>query len=260
MHKKDLAHRDLKPENIVFKANDTNQPMLIDFGDAERARDDKTYTEFVGTPPYMSPERLDEHKGWQLKKADIWAVAVIAYEMYCGHRCFQGDSQKKVFGKILRGEWQWPSDRKPSQNMQDFISQCLNQDASLRPSAKEALSHTWFDKKRKEEEKQTKTKAILKENGSVSKSETPPQQNKLVDNVSDALSIDEEQTKVNYKKIKPGNITDPIIKIKDITQRQQKTDGCIKLFENLASMVESNALQNILVKLGSDSITCKIFI
>ena len=48
MHKKDLAHRDLKPENIVFKANDTDNPMLIDFGDAERARDDKTYTEFVG--------------------------------------------------------------------------------------------------------------------------------------------------------------------------------------------------------------------
>eukprot|EP01084_Bolivina_argentea_P312091 540289_1 len=44
MHKNNLVHRDLKPENIVFMSNDTNQPLLIDFGDAEMAKKDKIYT------------------------------------------------------------------------------------------------------------------------------------------------------------------------------------------------------------------------
>ena len=239
MHKKDLAHRDIKPENIVFIATDTNQPKLIDFGDAERARDNKTYTEFVGTPPYMSPERLDEHKGWQLKKADIWAIAVIAYEMYCGQRCFQGDTQKQVFGRILRGEWEWPNDRKPSEDMQDFIKQCLMHDAKDRPTAQQALNHKWFVKNREKEE--IKTNECL----------TP--KHKLVDDISGAISVDEEEIKSSPHCGRIGNDDDDdgLIKIKDITERQNNTEGLATIFANLASMVESNALQDILVKFGN---------
>lgn len=79
MHSKNMAHRDLKPENIVFLKSDTNHPRIIDFGDAELVKDKRTYTEFVGTPPYMSPERLEEHYGWQLKKSDIWAIGLYLF-------------------------------------------------------------------------------------------------------------------------------------------------------------------------------------
>merc|ERR1712154_43254 len=150
--------------NIVFIATDTDNPRLIDFGDAEMAKDDKTYTEFVGTPPYMSPERLDAHKGWELKKSDIWAIAVIAYEMYTGSRCFEGDTQKQVFGRILRGEWSWPRDRRPSKKMMDFIEQCLNHNAKDRPSAIEALEHEWFATKRKQEEQEKEAKKLELQN------------------------------------------------------------------------------------------------
>ena len=68
MHRKNVAHRghpylisvlsvifafafepssDLKPENIVFKREAMDQPLLIDFGDAEMAKTDKTYTELI---------------------------------------------------------------------------------------------------------------------------------------------------------------------------------------------------------------------
>ena len=161
LHSKNVAHRDLKPENIVFHDNNTNQPILIDFGDAEMCKKGKMYDEFVGTPPYMSPERLGEHNGEQLKKADIWALAVIAYEMYSGKRCFEGDTQKQVFSRILKGEWAWPKDRVPSQLMMDFINKCLNINSQQRISAKDALQHPWFadiikeqQNKLKNEEKQ----------------------------------------------------------------------------------------------------------
>ena len=77
IHKKNLVHRDLKPENIVFMSNDTNRPIIIDFGDAEMCKKGKTYNEFVGTPPYMSPERLGQHNADQLKKSDVWALVLL---------------------------------------------------------------------------------------------------------------------------------------------------------------------------------------
>merc|ERR1712228_739514 len=116
------------------------------------AKKGKIYTEFVGTPPYMSPERLGEYNCEQLKKSDIWAIGVIAYEMYSGKRCFEGDTQKQVFGKILRGEWSWKSERKPTDKMQDFIKQCLEMDTKKRLSADDALMHPWFADMNKKQE------------------------------------------------------------------------------------------------------------
>lgn len=144
IHKKNLVHRDLKPENVVFAAANPLQPKIIDFGDAEIARVDKIYTEFVRTPPYMSPERLTEHNGEQLKKADVWAVGVMAFEMFTGRRCFDGATQKEVFAKVLRGDWQWDASRVPSAAMQNFVAQCLSIDSDDRLSAEEALQHEWI--------------------------------------------------------------------------------------------------------------------
>eukprot|EP00484_Ammonia_sp_Unknown_P001542 CAMPEP_0197021756 /NCGR_PEP_ID=MMETSP1384-20130603/2690_1 /TAXON_ID=29189 /ORGANISM="Ammonia sp." /LENGTH=407 /DNA_ID=CAMNT_0042449661 /DNA_START=35 /DNA_END=1258 /DNA_ORIENTATION=+ len=155
LHRKGLAHRDLKPENIVFVRSQTDCPRLIDFGDVDLAKDEKMYTEFVGTPPYMSPERLGEHNGYQLKKSDIWALGVIAYEMYTGERCFGGTTQKEVFGRIIGSKWSWPSGRTPSKTMQDFVRQCLNPDADQRLSAEQALQHEWFETVRKQETVET---------------------------------------------------------------------------------------------------------
>ena len=75
----------------------------------------------MGTPPYMSPERLDEHEGWQLKKSDVWAVGVIAYEMCAGERCFNGETQDEIFKKVSRAKWKWPEYFKPSKELDDFV-------------------------------------------------------------------------------------------------------------------------------------------
>eukprot|EP00484_Ammonia_sp_Unknown_P026554 CAMPEP_0197032064 /NCGR_PEP_ID=MMETSP1384-20130603/10832_1 /TAXON_ID=29189 /ORGANISM="Ammonia sp." /LENGTH=578 /DNA_ID=CAMNT_0042461663 /DNA_START=38 /DNA_END=1774 /DNA_ORIENTATION=+ len=213
LHAKNLAHRDLKPENIVFLSSETNHPRIIDFGDAAIAKDKKVYTEFVGTPPYMSPERLGEHNGYQLKKSDIWAIGVIAYEMFTGQRCFGGETQQEIFGKILRGEWSWPMDQVPSEAMQDFVEQCLQNDADDRLSAKDALLHAWFEAQRKAE-----TPA------------TPATPGRPCMKLSDVSSM---------------NLTDAA---GENTTRTTKGTGLYSIFEDLASMVEHNALQQILVQ------------
>eukprot|EP01084_Bolivina_argentea_P283339 485215_1 len=159
IHNKDLVHRDIKPENIVF-SNETHVPKLIDFGDAEMAKPNKIYTEFVGTPPYMSPERLGKHNSIELKKSDLWSIGVLAYEMYCHQRCFKGDTQQKVFSNIICGNWNWNSNRMPSAQMKDFVSKCLDLNVDTRLSAQQALQHMWFDDKFITPESKQKIKLI----------------------------------------------------------------------------------------------------
>jgi len=144
LHSKNVVHRDLKPQNIVFSKEQPTAPKLIDFGDAEIVENDQSYTDFIGTPWYMAPEKLGPHKGWQLKKADVWAVAAIAFEMFCGERCFGGNAQREIFGNILSGQWSWPQSRRPSTEMMDAIGQCLSNNPKDRPSAEEQLGHRWF--------------------------------------------------------------------------------------------------------------------
>eukprot|EP00485_Elphidium_margaritaceum_P003547 CAMPEP_0202698078 /NCGR_PEP_ID=MMETSP1385-20130828/11345_1 /ASSEMBLY_ACC=CAM_ASM_000861 /TAXON_ID=933848 /ORGANISM="Elphidium margaritaceum" /LENGTH=386 /DNA_ID=CAMNT_0049354681 /DNA_START=82 /DNA_END=1242 /DNA_ORIENTATION=- len=144
MHNKQVAHRDIKPENIVFVGRNLGAPKLIDFGDAVMCKPDKMYSEFVGTPPYMSPERLRDHNAAELQKSDIWALAAVVYEMWSGHRCFTGSSQKEVFNRVMHGTWQWCADRMPSKEMQDFVQQCLSLDVTQRLDVKQALAHDWF--------------------------------------------------------------------------------------------------------------------
>merc|ERR1712062_391665 len=146
IHSNNIVHHDMNPKNIVICAADSpEQAQLIDFGDAQIVRDDQIYTDFIGSPSYMAPEKLGEHKGWQLKKADVWAIGAIAFEMFTGQRCFGGNSQREIFGKVLTGQWEWPEDCSPSDLMRDFVRKCLTSDPEERLSATKALQHTWLD-------------------------------------------------------------------------------------------------------------------
>lgn len=98
----------------------------------------------VNAPSYTAPERWTDHIGWQLKKADVWAVAVIAFEMFVGDRCFDGENEEEIFQNLTKGQWAWPEDRKPSDSMQDFIGKCLALDPRNRLSADDALAHRWI--------------------------------------------------------------------------------------------------------------------
>ena len=110
---------------------------------------------------------MKEHKGWELKKSDIWAIGVIAYEMYCGQRCFDGKSQKEVFSKILNANWRWPKHRRPSCKMRDFVEKCLEVDTKERLSASEALGHDWFIDGREQEPEEEIEMKMQVENGDV---------------------------------------------------------------------------------------------
>ncbi|MBI4952279.1 MAG: serine/threonine protein kinase, partial [Myxococcales bacterium] len=95
-HQLGIVHRDIKPAN-VFMIGSENETFVkvLDFGIAKRGeRRAAGITEtgvMVGTPEYMSPEQVLSSRDVD-HRADLWALAVMAYEMLTGRRPFDGET------------------------------------------------------------------------------------------------------------------------------------------------------------------------
>lgn len=100
-HANDVYHRDIKPSNIII--DKLYCPHLLDFGVAKIS--DTSITPVgtvVGTPSYMSPEQIrgsDEGGG-----TDIFALAVMSFEMFTGSRPFSGKDFVSVVANIIHGD------------------------------------------------------------------------------------------------------------------------------------------------------------
>lgn len=104
IHLAGLIHRDIKPENIflVRQGEDLDFAKILDFGIAkpisgELSDDGVRLTQAgmaFGTPIYMAPEQAlgNPMDG----RADLYAAAVVAYEMLCGQPPFYSDDKLEV--------------------------------------------------------------------------------------------------------------------------------------------------------------------
>ena len=84
-----IVHRDIKPANILIREGD-GAVKLADFGVARLKTSDLTQTgASIGSPGYMSPEQV---RGGALDgRSDLFSLAVVLYEAFCGKRPFRGD-------------------------------------------------------------------------------------------------------------------------------------------------------------------------
>ena len=77
-HEKGVVHRDIKPENLLLDRE--GRVKIADFGIAALVG---AVGENSGTPPYMAPEQSG---GSVDRRADIYALGVVLYEMLTGER------------------------------------------------------------------------------------------------------------------------------------------------------------------------------
>ncbi len=113
-HARGVVHRDLKPENVFIVRDEAGETVkVLDFGIAkvdEKLVSKGRVTEsgaILGTPLYMSPEQL---RGRNVDgQADLWSLAVIAFECMCGRPPFEGDSLADLIVNISTGPVPVPS-------------------------------------------------------------------------------------------------------------------------------------------------------
>src|SRR5215208_5122608 len=119
-HSHGIVHRDIKPENILLEGG---QPVLADFGIAraleaaqagaaakgQDSPDPSRRTLFekltatgvaLGTPGYIAPEQLFGNTPVDAR-ADVYALAVVGYEMLTGDMPFAGDTPQELLTASL---------------------------------------------------------------------------------------------------------------------------------------------------------------
>jgi serine/threonine-protein kinase len=86
-HEAGVVHGDVKPGNVLFDVY--GRVLLADFGLA------RTHLGFaVGTPGYMAPEQARGEVAD--RRADVYALAVVAFEMLTGSRPYLADAPAEL--------------------------------------------------------------------------------------------------------------------------------------------------------------------
>jgi serine/threonine protein kinase len=144
-HQRGLIHRDIKPSNILLR--DDHYAYLADFGLARALEGGGDLTQtgmLLGTPEYMAPELAEGPAG---KSSDIYALAIVLYQMISGRVPFRGDTAISTFWKHMR-----ESPRSPSQlntlvpaAIDRVLLRALDKDPQKRYPTAPALSQAYQD-------------------------------------------------------------------------------------------------------------------
>lgn len=110
-HSQGVIHRDLKPGNIMVE-RETERTVVMDFGLAKPEGAGQTVTSpdvVLGTPAYMSPERVCGLSGKPDRRSDLYAVGIILYEIVAGQVPFDGPTPLAIAKRILKDPPRPPS-------------------------------------------------------------------------------------------------------------------------------------------------------
>ncbi len=106
-HALGIVHRDLKPANLFLARRPDGAAAIkvLDFGVAKSSDVGESLAQtsasaLLGSPYYMSPEQFQSARTVD-RRADLWSMGVILYELIGGVCPFRGENLVDVFAAIL---------------------------------------------------------------------------------------------------------------------------------------------------------------
>jgi serine/threonine-protein kinase len=150
-HEQGIIHRDLKPANIKVRGDGTVK--VLDFGlakalapaaasdTAAALANSPTVTGpaptlagiILGTAAYMAPEQA---KGKPVdRRADVWALGAVLYEMLTGQRAFKGEDTIDTIASVVGKEPDWQALPAAASSLRPLLRRCLNRDPKQRLQA-----------------------------------------------------------------------------------------------------------------------------
>ncbi len=140
-----IIHRDVSFQNIHIGYD--GQVKIVDFGIADaEGREARTRTgEVMGKMQFMAPEQFNREHPVD-RRADIWALGVVAWRALTGTRLFRGATDAETMWNVVHGEVPDIADtsKEPlSPEVAHLIMSCLDRDPSKRPASSAKISEVF---------------------------------------------------------------------------------------------------------------------
>ncbi|MBI4852720.1 MAG: serine/threonine protein kinase [Acidobacteria bacterium] len=147
-HSMSMVHRDIKPENIFLHQSLEGEIIkIVDFGLAkiysdnslEETRNLTQYGEILGTPAYISPERV---RGERCDgQTDVYSLGIVIYEILTGKLPFHF-RENTFFSMAMSHITDAPTPLRQfnpniDEDVENIVMQTLNKEPFERPTAKD---------------------------------------------------------------------------------------------------------------------------
>ncbi|MEJ9279419.1 serine/threonine-protein kinase [Ureibacillus thermosphaericus] len=134
LHKLNLVHRDIKPENIIIN---NRKIILLDLGIARDLSDTSLTADIALFGPmtigYAAPEQIKNQKQIICNRTDLFAWAILIYELYTGFNPFKvGKTSKEEILLSTLNDVVPPLNSK-NVKLNEIIMKCLDKAVHRRP-------------------------------------------------------------------------------------------------------------------------------
>jgi serine/threonine protein kinase len=134
-----VIHRDIKPANILYYGE--SDIKISDFGAATLVGSQTTQVAGIGSPAYMSPEQVKEHK--VSHQTDIYSLGVTMYKLLTGKLPFDASNNHSMIYHIINIEPPLPSSYRPEMppGLDAIVMRAMEKETAKRYQTWEEFAH-----------------------------------------------------------------------------------------------------------------------